>query len=60
MKIIERGQHPKETKYTVRCNQCRTKFEFERHEANVTYDARDGDYVSIACPVCRTLCTHAL
>lgn len=52
MKIIERGQQPKQKLYTVRCRQCQTKFEFEQHEAKVTRDQRDGDYISIVCPVC--------
>ena len=58
MKIIERGQHPKQKLYTVCCRQCQTKFEFERHEAEVTYDQRDGDFITVACPVCQTRCTH--
>lgn len=60
MKIIERGQHPKQKSYTVRCYQCQTKFEFEQMEAKVNYDQRDGNYVSIPCPVCQTQCTTKL
>jgi hypothetical protein len=60
MNIIERGKHPKNKLYTVRCRQCETKFEFEKHEAKMNYDQRDGDYVSIACPVCKTECTHSV
>lgn len=52
MKIIERGTKPTDKVYTVRCRQCETKFEFEKHEGKVTCDQRDGDYISIVCPVC--------
>jgi RNase P subunit RPR2 len=60
MKIIERGHLPEQKPYRVTCGTCRTIFEFEQREAKVTRDQRDGDYVSIACPVCQTKCTHAL
>jgi hypothetical protein len=60
MKIIERGQQPKQKLYTIRCRHCQSKFEFEQSEAKVVRDQRDGDYVQIACPVCFTNCTHAL
>lgn len=60
MKIIERGPNPVEKLYRIKCRQCSTIFEFERHEATTTRDSRDGDFVSIPCPVCKTGCTHAL
>ena len=60
MKVIECGVHPNEKLYTVRCRQCSTKFEFEAHEAKVIYDERDGNYVEIACPLCRTKCTQSV
>lgn len=60
MKIIERGEHPKNKLYTVKCKQCGTKFEFEAHEGHVVRDQRDGDFIQINCPVCLTNCTHTL
>jgi uncharacterized protein with PIN domain len=60
VKILELGSKPIEKTYTVRCDQCKTKFEFAQHEATVNRDQRDGDYVSILCPVCGSLCAHSL
>ncbi|GGZ22049.1 hypothetical protein GCM10011273_03580 [Asticcacaulis endophyticus] len=52
MEIISRGQHPEKTVHKVTCQNCKTIFEFEQHEANHAFDKRDGNYYEIDCPVC--------
>jgi len=60
MKILERGTKPTDKVYTVRCQHCKTKFEFAQHEGKVIYDQRDGDFISIACPVCKSIVAHSV
>lgn len=51
IKIIERG--PLERKsYKTRCVRCRTKFRFDRSDARLVNDQRDGDALVVPCPVC--------
>ena len=53
MKIIKRGKDPNKKKYKVTCDNCKTIFEFLYCEAKYNADDRDGDYLSIKCPVCK-------
>jgi RNase P subunit RPR2 len=57
MKIIKEGLIPEEVVYRTTCTKCDTEFEFSEKEAKVTSDQRDGDYVSIPCPLCKNECT---
>jgi RNase P subunit RPR2 len=57
MKIIKRGQVPGNEVYRLDCNHCHTEFEIEAKEAKYNSDQRDGDYLSIECPICKTVCT---
>ena len=52
MFIIKRGKKPEDTVNRGTCNRCRTEVEFRRSEGEVTHDQRDGDFVSVDCPVC--------
>jgi hypothetical protein len=52
MKIIKRGVIPECRVYHLYCTNCDTEFEFEQHEAKLTRDQRDGDFLTIQCPVC--------
>lgn len=52
MEIIKRGTPPDEIEYEAKCNNCKTEIKFKRSEAVVTFDQREGDYMSISCPVC--------
>lgn len=52
MKILEKGTPPKERKYVLTCYNCQTKFEFLEKEGKLVCDQRDGNYLSIDCPVC--------
>ena len=56
IEIIEIGQKPGDKQYEVQCRACRTKFTFSRSDAKYTSDQRDGDFVSIKCPLCETMC----
>jgi RNase P subunit RPR2 len=53
MKIIKKGKIPKDIPYNVSCDDCSTIFEFHAKEAKYTTDTRDGDYLTIKCPVCK-------
>lgn len=53
MKIIKQGIDPKTLVYKGSCNNCSTEVEFDRSEGKVTYDQRDGDYISVECPTCK-------
>lgn len=57
MKIIQRGVIPEEREYQAACTICKTIFEFKRTEATYNTDERDGDYLSICCPLCFSSCT---
>lgn len=52
MKILKEGKRPEATVHRGTCNWCDTEIEFARHEGTVTHDQREGDYVSVDCPVC--------
>lgn len=55
MEIIKRGTPPEEQLYTGTCQRCSTEVRFKRGEASVHSDQRDGEIVSVACPVCPEL-----
>jgi hypothetical protein len=52
IEIIERGELPGEKQYEASCNLCRSRLKFLRADAKITYDQRDGDFLTITCPVC--------
>ena len=61
MRIISYGKDPATgTDYKIKCNNCRTVFEFHSGEAITRPDPRDGDYYEVQCPVCKRLCTQAI
>lgn len=53
MNVIKRGQLPQETTYNTTCGNCHSEIEFQESEGKVTYDQRDGNYVTVNCPVCQ-------
>jgi hypothetical protein len=53
MRIIKEGIDPLEMIYRATCTYCKTEIEFARKEANVTYDQREGDWLSVQCPLCK-------
>lgn len=60
MKIIHRGERPEEKVYRATCWRCKTQVEFQRGEARYHSDQRDGDYLSVTCPVCGGAITAAV
>jgi DNA-directed RNA polymerase subunit RPC12/RpoP len=54
MKILKRGTPQAERVYQASCGSCGTKVEFKHSEGTVTYDQRDGDFIEVKCPVCRS------
>lgn len=52
MRVIKRGTPPSDRPYLVECRTCKSEIEFLRIEAKFTPDQRDGDYLTIKCPVC--------
>jgi RNase P subunit RPR2 len=55
MEILKRGVSPHEKKYEVTCERCKSELRFLAYEGTVTRDQRDGDYITIQCPVCAHL-----
>lgn len=55
MKIIKKGTPPSDKVYEGTCRSCKTVVEFKQSEGKVTHDQRDGNFVSVRCPVCNSL-----
>lgn len=56
MKIIKHGTPRSET-VRADCHGCGCEFEFQRKEARLQSDFRDGDFYAINCPDCKQLVT---
>jgi hypothetical protein len=52
MKIFFRGIPKEQRLIQATCQHCKSVIEFTVSEGIVTHDQRDGDYVTIDCPVC--------
>lgn len=52
MKVLKQGLKPTERWYKGTCYSCGTEVEFQRKEAELVSDQRDGDYVKVKCPTC--------
>lgn len=52
MRVIKEGQRPDAFVHHGTCYTCKTEVEFKRSEGEITYDRRDGDFVTVTCPVC--------
>ena len=55
MKIIERGQEPKDKIGQWRCDNCNTLIESTINEGKIVYDQRNGNYVKCNCPQCKEI-----
>lgn len=60
MRIIKPGVINAERLETVTCQHCHCEFEFLRGEAKVTFDQRDGDFLTINCPCCGNHVTKSI
>jgi RNase P subunit RPR2 len=60
MEILHRGIAPSERTHEATCSTCKTKIRFVQHEAKYNSDQREGDYLSITCPVCSHIITKQL
>jgi len=58
VEIIKKGTPPAEQEYTATCRNCESVLRFKRGEAKFTGDQRDGDFLTITCPVCGTYVYH--
>ena len=58
MEIINRGKLPSERVYTATCTNCGSVLRFTHAEATHHSDQRDGNFVSVKCPVCHHNVTH--
>lgn len=55
IKLIKKGK-PKANKPVVTlCTHCYAKFSFEKGDARLVCNQRDGDYYYVLCPDCRKL-----
>lgn len=52
IEIIKRGKPPGEIGYEVTCHNCKSELRFKGSDAKYSNDQRDGNYLSIDCPVC--------
>lgn len=60
MRIIKEGKLPEKVVFQLTCKICSTVFEFQREEAKVNHDQREGDYLYVACPLCKKIQTKIL
>jgi len=52
MEIISRGTPPSEKIHKIKCNNCNSLIQFTEGEGKIVHDQRDGNSISIICPVC--------
>lgn len=53
IKIIKVGREPDLKEYTGVCRHCQTEVEFQQQDGIVTHDQRDGDFITVTCPLCQ-------
>lgn len=52
IEVIKRGVLPEDQPYEATCRNCHSQIRFLRSDARLTFDQRDGDFLTVACPVC--------
>lgn len=52
MEILKRGIVPEQIRYVSSCSHCKTEVAFMQCEGKITYDQRDGNFITVECPVC--------
>lgn len=53
IKITKQGKKPELKEYVGTCRNCKTEVEFQQQDGTVTHDQRDGDFITVTCPVCQ-------
>ena len=53
MKVLKQGTLPKDKIYEVVCYNCTSLLQFKRSEGKITYSQRDGNSITVICPVCK-------
>ena len=53
MEILFKGTAPSDRVHEGQCRVCATRVRFTQSEGVITYDQRDGDFITVTCPVCR-------
>jgi hypothetical protein len=56
IEITKRGTPASDRKHEARCISCKTEFTFQAADAKLEFDARDGNFYQIGCPVCGNDC----
>jgi hypothetical protein len=57
VRIIKQGVPPTEKIYRAECYTCKSVLEFKQGEATYWPDQREGDHLTLLCPVCRSSVT---
>ena len=52
MDVLESGKPPDEREFEATCRTCGSLLRFKQSEGRSSYDQRDGDFVTVTCPVC--------
>lgn len=52
IEVIRRGHLPENDQFDVQCTHCKSDLRFQRKDGRFTSDQRDGDFLTIDCPVC--------
>jgi ribosomal protein S27E len=52
IEVVNRGHLPENDVFNVQCHTCKSDIRFLRSDGKLTFDQRDGDFLTIACPVC--------
>ncbi|WP_066795092.1 hypothetical protein [Sphingomonas soli] len=54
IEVISRGHLPENDQFEASCSNCKSTLRFLRSDGKLTFDQRDGDFLTVACPVCGT------
>jgi RNase P subunit RPR2 len=54
IEVLRKGEKPEDRTYSAACGNCKSLLRFKRSEAEYVSDQRDGDAVTIECPVCKS------
>jgi RNase P subunit RPR2 len=52
IKVIRRGHLPQNDQFDATCRKCHSEIQFLRSDGRFTSDQRDGDFLTVDCPVC--------